>query len=762
MALSRMALAVLARWRRGGAGVAVSALGLGLVVGMAPVVGQETQAEAPAAQQDRRLVEAEQLNQQVVELYQQGRYGEAVPLAQRVLELRESSLGENHPDVATSLNNLALLYKTQGNYVAAEPLYQRSLNIYETALGENHPNVATSLNNLAALYHNQDDIAGAIASLRAGLAVEEINLAQTLAIGSEARKQAYIDTTDSTKHRAISLHQQAAPTNPNAAHLALTTTLRRKGRILDAVTNNVQRLRQNLPPEELALLDDYTTLQTQLAALLYGGLGQQDPEAYRAQVEALREESDRLENELAQRSAEFRIETAPVDIEALQASIPTDGVLIELVRYEPFNPKADRADRWGTPRYAAYLLHPDGTIHSADLGDAATIDTAIDAYLIALQRPYALDSSAINQSSRALEALVMQPIRPMLSNAQHLLIAPDGQLNLIPFAALMDEDGQYLTQRHQITHLTTGRDLLKLQLNAPSRQSPTLLANPNYDQPGNPSTTAIAPTSPLSSLGEGPGERASEEPRERGSLRSEEQTRAADLTTLKFGPLPGTQTEADAIAPLFPDLTLLTQSNATENALKQLDAPSILHIATHGFFLEDVEFLPPQDTRSASISVIDTRIDTRPRTGQRTSSENPLLRSGLALAGFNPRQSGSEDGVLTALEASQLNLYGTDLVVLSACETGVGDVANGEGVYGLRRAFVIAGAESLMMSLWQVSDDGTAELMTRYYQRLQSGQGRSEALRETQLELMQTPGYDHPYYWASFIFSGDWRSLEQR
>ncbi|MGF1536933.1 MAG: CHAT domain-containing protein [Elainellaceae cyanobacterium] len=210
------------------------------------------------------------------------------------------------------------------------------------------------------------------------------------------------------------------------------------------------------------------------------------------------------------------------------------------------------------------------------------------------------------------------------------------------------------------------------------------------------------------------------------------------------------------MAPLFPNLTLLTQNDATENALKQMGAPSILHIATHGFFLEDAEFVPPPDPRGITLepTVSSTRPASRP-----INNENPLLRSGLALAGFTPRQSGSEDGVLTALEASQLDLYGTDLVVLSACDTGLGDVANGEGVYGLRRAFVIAGAESLLMSLWQVSDNGTAELMTRYYQRLQAGQGRSEALRETQLELMQTPEYAHPYYWASFIFSGDWRSL---
>ncbi len=115
---------------------------------------------------------------------------------------------------------------------------------------------------------------------------------------------------------------------------------------------------------------------------------------------------------------------------------------------------------------------------------------------------------------------------------------------------------------------------------------------------------------------------------------------------------------------------------------------------------------------------------------------------------------------MTALEAAGLNLFGTQLVVLSACETGLGDVVNGEGVYGLRRAFVIAGAESQVISLWKVSDSGTKDLMTSYYQKLLTGEGRSEALQNTQLELLQTPGYRHPYYWAAFIFSGNWKSLE--
>ena len=164
-----------------------------------------------------------------------------------------------------------------------------------------------------------------------------------------------------------------------------------------------------------------------------------------------------------------------------------------------------------------------------------------------------------------------------------------------------------------------------------------------------------------------------------------------------------------------------------------------MHVATHGFFET-----PKQ-----------TRLD------ERTLSDNPLLYSGLVLAGLKQGQSGTgEDGILTALEVSNLNLTGTKLVVLSACDTGLGNIAAGEGIYGLRRALVIAGAESQVISLWKVDDEATKDLMVAYYQRLKAGEGRSEALRQTQLEMLRGEQSQHPYFWASFILSGDWTPME--
>jgi len=289
-----------------------------------------------------------------------------------------------------------------------------------------------------------------------------------------------------------------------------------------------------------------------------------------------------------------------------------------------------------------------------------------------------------------------------------------------------------LIQRYSFTYLTSGRDLLRMQVARASHSKPLLIANPSF---GEPVTEQIAKTTA-----------AAKPTRPGGGRRSV--TTARDLSEVYFAPLSGTAQEAQAIKALFPEANVLTQQQATEAALKRIVAPSILHIATHGFFLQvgttasAGELLAARRGISASVKI-----------------DNPLLRSGLALAGANLRAGGDDDGILTALEASGLNLWGTKLVVLSACDTGLGEVKKGEGVYGLRRALVLAGAETLVMSLWPVSDYVTREMMTVYYKGLKQGLGRGEALRQMKLTMLKRKDRQHPFYWASFIQSGEWANL---
>ena len=206
--------------------------------------------------------------------------------------------------------------------------------------------------------------------------------------------------------------------------------------------------------------------------------------------------------------------------------------------------------------------------------------------------------------------------------------------------------------------------------------------------------------------------------------------RIIDFENNIFPPLGGTEVEIRGIAERL-NVQPYLATTATEAQIKAIENPRILHVATHGFF-----------TRT-------------------NNNSNPLLQSGLVLAGVKERQSGpDQDGILTALEVTALNLRGTQLVVLSACETGLGELAAGEGVYGLRRALVLAGSQSQVISLWKVDDTATQELMLAYYDKLLAGDPRDAALRETQLAFLQDPDYNHPYYWAAFIGSGHWQPLD--
>jgi CHAT domain-containing protein len=586
----------------------------------------------------------------------------------------------------------------------------------------------------------QGHVNQAIEAWREGLEIEEANIERNLTTLTDAQRQAYAATLLQTTQKAISLNLQSAPQSPEAAHLALTTLLRRKGRILEASIDNVRRLRRNLTPEDQDIFDQLIQTQRQLAALAFNVSDEIPPTQYRDRLNELEGTVNQLESILARRSAAFRAESTSVVLSAVQSQIPSNGVLVEYVRYQPFNARNPQ-DSWGNPRYSAYLLFPDGHIEAVDLGNAAEIDAAIQSFTQLLQNRQAnfqargndativiqVNPEQVENTANHIRSLIYDPIASYLSDRDHLLISPDSQLNLLPFEALQTENGRYLVEQYQISYLNSGRDLLRLDaLDAMevSRAPAVVLADPDYD---------LAVGSGGMRMGEVSGE----------------------LRQFRVEALPGTAREAEALRSLLPNGNILTGSSATEEVLKQVQSPSILHIATHGFFLENQVIPTPDDISSIAHA---GGLRAFPRVS--TSVENPLLRSGLALAGFNQRVSGVEDGVFTALEAANLNLSGTQLVVLSACDTALGDIANGEGVYGLQRAFAIAGAETQLISLWQVSDDGTESLMTRYYENLMAGMSRSESLRDVQLEMIRSEEqYSHPYYWSAFILTGDWRPM---
>jgi CHAT domain-containing protein/Tfp pilus assembly protein PilF len=670
-----------------------------------------------------------------------GEYVKAEPLYRRALAIWEKTFGPEHPDLARSLYGLANLYCGRGEYAKAEPLYQRSLVIWEKALGTQHPNLAESLNGLAVLCLAKGDIAQAIEHQSRANAISEHNLELNLAIGSERQKLAYLATLSGQTDRTVSLHLRSAPNDPMAHKLAITQILQRKGRALDATSETLNALRSRFNTEDQALLDQLTDARSQLARLVLDGPQEMTGEQYRDRIKALEDQAEKFESDISRRSSEFRAQSLPVMLAAVQAAIPAGAALIEFASYHPFNAKAGRADEaYGKPRYVVYVLRHEGEIQWKELGDVNIIDKAIVALRNALRNPKRTDVKSI---ARAVDRQVFQPLRPLIGESTKLLISPDGLLNLIPFAALVDERGRYLVERYSISYLASGRDLLRLQVLRESKSGPLVVANPDFG--GRSQVLAARRGNHVNDVRKG-----------RTKEQVEEESAASAFSQIYFSPLPYTAQEGDALRALLPETTLLTKREASKSALSQVRSPALLHIATHGFFLKDSKLMPSEGRGFQAVNDSPQRL-LRETERSGIPIESPLLRSGLALAGANEHR---DDGILTALEVTGLNLWGTKLVVLSACDTGVGEVKNGDGVHGLRRALVLAGSESQVMSLWAVSDKATRELMVSYYRLLQQGEGRGEALRRVQLEMLKRVNRRHPYYWAGFIQSGEWVNLE--
>jgi CHAT domain-containing protein len=506
-----------------------------------------------------------------------------------------------------------------------------------------------------------------------------------------------------------------ADTGQSGANLALFTRLNRHGLLLD-IQRSQALLARNGPWQPLR--DQIRSLKAQLGSPTL-------PEPQRLQLQG---QLERSEQELYRQLPQLK----PQLVEPLQVArrLPADGVLIEFQRYRSLNLNNARFE---DERYLALVLTPNGSITSVALGDAKEIDNTIQTALRLVGRdPQKGDPQTTVSAPQALQALsnvrrrLLDPLAPHIASARQLFLSPDGEINNVPLAALPINDGDPLASptlgEHKTLHLlTTGRDLLPpRQLTTATSQAPLVIANPDYD--------AYLPTAPAAAPTSTP------------------QTRSGDSLSERWYSLANTKDEGDDVRKLLAG-TLLEGPQATTTRLQQAQAPRILHIATHGFFLPD----QPRDLNTNDPFHSLTRLELPLLT-----QEDPLLRSGIVLAGANhPTANPSDDGRLTALEATALALEGTELVTLSACSTGLGSNATGEGVYGLQRALRVAGARSTLLSLWKVDDAATRVFMKNYYSLLQKGVGRGEALRQVQRQFRNLPVLNHPHYWAAWQLSGD-------
>lgn len=704
------------------------------------------------------------------------RFEEAEQLCQEAVESSRNIFGENHPDFTEALVNLASVYFLTGEYAKAEALYCQSLEIRRRTLGENHPKFAIFLQFLVRFYAATDRQTEALKMMEQAVSVENQTIGQIFSIASERHRMSYLETIRGNLDVYLSLVYRHP--SVSAVRSGSDLVLWRKAITAEASALQHDTVLGDRYPELKPQLKDLTALRMQIAQKTLDGPEREELKSYRKTLAEWNARKDQLEADLARQIPERKLEQQlrAADRQTIAQALPKGTALIEFVRFNVFDFKAVPAlgeSQWKSARYLAFVLSTatssttEPAIQLFDIGEADPIDQTIAAFRASIVEEGEPEESIIPESECenrnigvvmkpkpsskdenlsknmnisaydngvALRKALFDPFVHAFRGQKRLIIAPDGDLAKLPFEVLPLDGGRKLIDEYCISYLGTARDILRFG-QASTRQSstPVVIADPDFDLIGEDQHYAQTEHSTF-------------------SRHSRELNQACD----PFPRLAGTRVEGEQIGDILGVLPWFG-GEALEAKLKAYRSPRILHIATHGFFLEDQQPDPNKDMQEFGPMGFKGFAETGVVAG--TGLENPLLRSGLALAGANTWLKGgnlpedAEDGLLTAEDVTGLDLLDTDLVVLSACETGLGEVHVGEGVFGLRRSFVIAGAKTLVMSLWKVPDQQTQELMVDFYQRLLKGEGRAEALRNAQLTLKAK--YPHPFYWAAFICQGD-------
>lgn len=570
---------------------------------------------------------------------------------------------------------------------------------------------------------------------------------------------------------AVTLAGELRYSSKEANELALTAILRTKGRQLDRIGEGMKFFQERSPAEFKQYMQ-LLSLQSQYAIDKW--INKAQPRHLRDEILRIEQDAEQTKGALSKLRLSARyvipdpISEANITTANVSAHLPSNMALVEIFVYRPFNPTATELNGqpiWLKPRYVVFLLDSNRAVQVWDLGDLGIIDPSVDRFRADLHR--ISDHSTIHDTGAELSSLVWKPLQAATNGKTHLLISPDGRLSLIPFGALFSADGKFVIDHFSIQYLASGRDLLRNnKYPEKPRGQPFFAAYPCF---GDKRSCKDTQTDEICSEVALTKSNPSPPP-----LRP----RSFDPTVDVFdaSSIYATLGEGCDLHSLFPHSMFVWGSDATESSVKAVKSPSILHIATHGYYIpskfneSDGDLLEDESIErfrmNAEAFTYPERLGGRfgPFLEDKTLELDSSVRSGIALAGANLHDSDNgEDGILTALEMSSLNLNGTELAVLSACETGLGDIVDRGGPTGLRRALAIGGAETQVISLWSVNDDTTRSLMRRFYTYLIDGMGRGEALRQAQLGFLNgaDPTVREPYYWAAFIESGAWQPLSQ-
>jgi CHAT domain-containing protein len=660
-----------------------------------------------------------------------GSYAKAEPLYLEALQIREKTVGKQHPRYATVIGNLARLYHHMGSYAKAEPFYLEALQIFENTLGKQHPDYATSLIYLVELYWHMGNYAKAetlYQETHQNLLVQISNYFPGL---SEKERLAFYQGKigkSFERFHSFALERQAE--NPLLKDQLFNNVLATKGLLFQS-QNRIRNAIFSSGDSSLMKVYQEWQAQRNLLAKVYQMSLAQKQQASMDQAQLEKKVND-LEKLLSTRSEAFAqaADKTLYTWQQVQKSLKPGEAAVEMIRFRYHDKKWTDIIHYVALVITPASQHPDYIL----LSNGQELENKFSPLYHSSVHGRDIQPAKAASRRQTDAALLYQqfwsPIgnHPSLQGVKTIHFSGDGIYHQLNLNTLFNpKTKQYLLDELDIHLVSSTRDLLIRRKMNTALTKATLVGYPAYND-------SLVNDQQVAGNGIYPA-----------------LSRGADVDRLFSGnlikELPGTQTEVTGIAGLLGRqqiaVDLLTGTQATEAALKRVHNPNILHIATHGFFRKQAE------QEEAGFLGME----------RATLVENPLLRSGLLLAGcqsaFAAGKSGSrgEDGVLTAYEAMSLHLDQTDLVVLSACETGLGEIRNGEGVYGLQRAFQAAGAKAVLMSLWKVDDTATQQLMSSFYKHwLASGNVRN-AFKEAQHELRKK--YPQPYYWGAFVLLGE-------
>jgi tetratricopeptide (TPR) repeat protein len=637
-----------------------------------------------------------------------GNYAKAEPLFQRSLKIDEKALGPDHLRTAIDLINLGELYRSMGKYAKAEPLYQRAVKIDEKALGPNHSDTASDLNNLALL--KIDDL-GKVKDATALAArvrqAQEKCLSNILSFTSEQQRLTFQKTTNPYTLFA---------TLGSAAELA-QTMLRQKGVVLDSLLEDRLVAEASADPKQREIITRLRAAKQRLMQLVLEvpkDLSEAAQKQRAAEKEKLFTEIEQLEGGLARQVAGLgkARRALRVTVPQVQAVLPKQAALIELLCYSHYLGKGKFEKRYG-----AVVIHTSGETKWVPLGTAKEIEKDVKLYQESVRGK--TDEATLGNVLKALQERVWTPIEKALpAETRTVIISPDGQLSFVSFATLLTPEDRFLGEKYFISYVASGRDLLRES--KPSDNPMTVVFADAYFGKSEHYPNNCIIKKPLSAL---PG-------------------KAAEAAALEKRAGKGVK--------------IFLGSNATEGELRQVSSPRVLLLATHGFFLPEVELREQTNPLLQASELRETRPLQQLSEMPKTKLENPMHRCGLALAGAQRTLQAwcegevpptENDGIVTAEEVGGLKLNGTWLVVLSACDTGSGEARAGEGVMGLRRGFIQAGAQNLLMTLWPINDRATVRIMLDFYEAADKTHNAPQALAEVQrdwlVEIRSQHGREH-------------------